>query len=530
MLDRKLVFPELVSSRAAENPERVFLEHVNGGSVTYGALHREAHRWAGAYRRHGVGPGDRVVSMMSIRFEFYYSWLGLAWLNGVDAPINTDYLGRMLVHVLTNSGAKLVLTEARFLDRFESIAGDLPSLPTLIVLDGDSSGAPSYQAMTVERFLGGDDVPPDVLESPNVWDDATIVYTSGTTGPSKGVVQPWGQLYHLAADGFPAGSLGEDDCFYLPFVTYHMGAKAMPYMMALVNGRVVIRERFSATAFLPDIEAHGCTVTVMVAAIAQMMIAAEPSPKDSATPLRFALMAPVVQDVESFSERFGIKVCAAYGMTELSPVIGSIGWDVDNANHASCGRLKPGYQVRIVDQHDIEVPEGAVGELIVRADEPWALNSGYFGAPEVTAQAWRNGWFHTGDAFRRDAEGNYYFLDRIKDAIRRRGENISSFEVESLVLMHPNVVQAAAVAVPAELNEDEVKVIVVRRPGSSLTERELIEFLIPITPRFMVPRYIEFVDELPKTPTDRIQKSTLRAAGVTPRTWDREKAGVVGPS
>jgi len=530
LLDRTLIMPSLVAQRAREHPDRVLIEHVDGERLTYSELHGGAQRWAGAYQRLGVHAGDTVVTMSSIRFEFYFSWLGLSWLRAVETPINTDYRGPMLVHALTNSGASVVLVEARFLDRFEAVAADLDAKPTLVVLDADGSlPASSFELMTAEQFLSGGGPACD-LEAPNVWDIASIVYTSGTTGPSKGVMMPWGQLHQLAVGAFPPGAFGEDDCFYLPVVTYHMGAKAMPYLMALVNGRVVIRDRFSATAFLDDIEAHRCTITVMVAAIAQLMSARDPKPDDADSPLRYALMAPVLPDVEAFCARFGLKAGTAYAMTELAPVIASDGGDVTNANHASCGRLRPGFEVRIVDEHDCEVPVGEVGELIVRSDEPWTLNAGYLGMPEATARAWRNGWFHTGDAFRRDAEGNFYFLDRIKDAIRRRGENISSFEVEGIVSSHPEVQEAAAVAVPSELNEDEVKVVVVRRPESRLSEIELIEFLVPIMPRFMVPRYVEFVPALPKTPTDRIQKVMLRKVGITPATWDRVQAGIEIPA
>lgn len=529
MSKRVALFPEVLAASAAEDPDRVFLRHVNGDAVSYGGVFNAWRRWASAYAHHGVQPGDAVVTMMRMRFEFYYSWLGLAWLKAIETPLNTDYRGAMLTHALRSSRPRLVVVEARLLDQFEAIADDLDERPVLVVLDGTGDAAPSYRTVPVDEFLRSA-APLTDVGTPSVWDTATVVYTSGTTGPSKGVRLPWGQLHRLAMDGFPFEDLREDDCFYLPLVTYHIGAKAMPYLMAMCKGSVVIRERFSATEFLDDIATHRCTVTVMVAGIAQLMLAVPPKPDDAQTPLRYTLMAPVIANVEEFSRRFGVKVCAAYGMTELPPVIGSNGWDVTDANHASCGRLKPGYQARIVDEHDFEVPPGEIGELIVRSDEPWALNDGYVGMPEATARAWRTGWFHTGDAFRRDEEGNYYFVDRIKDAIRRRGENISSFEVESIVTTHPEVLHAAAVAVPSEIQEDEVKIVVVRKPESALTERELIEYLIPIMPRFMVPRYVEFVGELPKTPTDRVQKVLLREAGVTERTWDRERVGIRVPA
>jgi crotonobetaine/carnitine-CoA ligase len=524
-----LLFPHVLDQRARDHPDRVFIEDTTGRRLTYRALHDAALRWAGAYRRLGVGPGDTVVTMLPMGFEFYYSWLGLAWLGSIEVPINTDYRGTMLIHALNNSGARVILTEARFLDRFTEIVGQLDTKATLVLVDADRSvTGHSMSVMAVEEFLN-DMAPAEELTGPDIWDIASILYTSGTTGPSKGVIVPWGQLHLLATLAYPMDEFGEEDCFYLPMVTYHVGAKSVPYLMALLNGRVVIRDRFSASEFLDDIARHGCTITAMVAAIAQLMSTPDPKPSDADTPLRYALMAPIPPNVDEFQRRFGIKVCTAYAMTELSPAIGSTGWNATNANHSSCGQVRTGFEVRIVDEHDMEVPIGDVGELIVRTEAPWMLNQGYFRMPDATVRAWRNGWFHTGDCFRRDANGNYYFLDRIKDAIRRRGENISSFEVEGIVNSHPDVVETAAVAVPSDLVEDEVKVVVVRRPGSGLTEEALIRYLIPIMPRFMVPRYVEFVEALPKTPTDRVQKVKLRDEGITAGTWDRERAGVEIP-
>ena len=193
----------------------------------------------------------------------------------------------------------------------------------------------------------------------------------------------------------------------------------------------------------------------------------------------------------------------------------------------TCGKVRAGIEARVVDENDCEVASGEIGELMVRADRPWSMNSGYFGNPEATARAWRNGWFHTGDAFRRDADGNFFFVDRMKDAIRRRGENISSFEVEAEVGSHPSVQECAVVAVPSELGEDEVLVALVAQPGVEIDPKQLIEYLIPRMAHFMVPRYVRIVLELPKTPTQKVQKHLIRGEGVTADTWDRERAGIV---
>jgi crotonobetaine/carnitine-CoA ligase len=237
-------------------------------------------------------------------------------------------------------------------------------------------------------------------------------------------------------------------------------------------------------------------------------------------------MFPVVPFFEEFQTRFGLKLSTMYGMTEIGPAFCS-GWNI--TDHASCGTRREGYEVRLVDEHDFEVPVGEVGELIVRHEYPWTLNQGYFDMPAKTAEAWRNGWFHTGDAFHCDEQGRYYFVDRIKDALRRRGENISSFEVEGLVNAHPGVLESAVVAVPSEWGEDEIKVCVVRT-DDALTEEQLVRDLIGTMPRFMVPRYVELVDSLPKTEaTQRVKKNLLRESPLNDRTWDREAAGVEVP-
>ena len=218
-------------------------------------------------------------------------------------------------------------------------------------------------------------------------------------------------------------------------------------------------------------------------------------------------------------------------MTEIGAVLRTKNYT--HGDWRSCGQMRegrPGYVLRVVDDNDEEVATGEVGELIVRCEEPWCMNVGYYGMPEKTAESWRNGWFHTGDGFKVDCDGNFFFVDRLKDAIRRRGENISSFEVEGYVNEHPDVAETAAIGVPSELTEDEVKVLVVRKPESTLTEQELVEYLIPKMPRFMVPRYVEFVDGLPKTEaTSRTQKVKLRENAINEKTWDREAAGVKLP-
>ena len=247
------------------------------------------------------------------------------------------------------------------------------------------------------------------------------------------------------------------------------------------------------------------------------------SSEDRNHPLKKVIIVPLSEDAPSFAKRFGVDAYTLYNMTEISTPLVS---ELNPTKIGSCGQARAGVELRLVNENDCEVAIGSVGELIVRSDTPWTLNSGYFKNPEATAAAWRNGWFHTGDAFRKDAEGTFYFVDRMKDAIRRRGENISSFEVEAEIAAHPAITEVAVIPVPSEIAEEEVMCVVALIPGQSFDPKDLLTFLESRLAHFMLPRYVRIVDALPKTPTQKIQKHLLRAEGITADTWDREKAGI----
>jgi len=284
----------------------------------------------------------------------------------------------------------------------------------------------------------------------------------------------------------------------------------------------VLRGKFSATAYWDDVRRSGAIATGLVGPMTAVLWAQPEQPDDADNPLRSVVLGPMIEPMEAFEQRFGVRVCTSYGMTEVPSMIAT-GWD--HGPWETCGTKSEGWpwpDLAVVDEHDQPVPDGTVGELVVRTRAPWALNAGYHGDPAATAEAWRNGWFHTGDAFRRDAEGRYYFVDRMKDSIRRRGENISSFEVESSVLEHPAVSECAAFAVPDGFGGDEVMVAVVPGADRSLDRDELFAFLGDRMPAYTVPRYVDVVDEIPHNSTTlRVQKFVLRQRGVTPTTWDR---------
>jgi crotonobetaine/carnitine-CoA ligase len=290
------------------------------------------------------------------------------------------------------------------------------------------------------------------------------------------------------------------------------------------GGSIVMPERFSTDRFWPLVRETEVTVVFLLGVMATFLLKAPPSPDDRLHRVTKCFIVPLSEGSQQFHDRFGVQVYTIFNMTEISSPIVS---EPNPPARGTCGKVRAGVDVRLVDENDCEVPDGTVGEMIVRTDRPWAMNHGYHKNPEATARAWRNGWFHTGDAFRRDPDGNFFFVDRIKDAIRRRGENISSFEVEAEIVAHPDVREAAVVAVPSEFGEDEVMAVVAATPGRVLDPANLIEFLRNRLAYFMIPRYIRVMPELPKTPSSKVLKAEIRATGVTSDTWDREQAGIV---
>jgi len=311
---------------------------------------------------------------------------------------------------------------------------------------------------------------------------------------------------------------------------FHMAGMGCTYAMLVRGGSVALLPAFDAKRFWRDVTRFGATTSCVLHAMVSFLLSQPPAPEDADNPLRVVYMGPL-SHVKEFSRRFGVDVYTAFGMTEVPVPIRS---GLNPTNERSCGRaIDPSdFEVIVADENGIRVSAGEPGELLARHRLPWVMNSGYRGMPEATAKAWAHGWFHTGDQFIEDAEGNFYFVDRVKDAIRRRGENISSFEVEQDVLAHPEVEYVAAVAVPnpdvaAGTGDEEVKVVVVRSEGSGLTPEALTMYLVERMPRHWVPRFIEFASELPRTPSFKVKKAELRAAGITESTWDRERAGVV---
>lgn len=525
----------------ARTPDRIAVRDPQR-SLSYAALQAEALALAGGFGRLGLARGEFVLLMLDNHLDFVCCWLALSLTGRVEVPVNTAYKGTILAHVINNSGARVLVIEAAYLPVLAEQADRLGKLECVIVRglgrsadgrgdDGRDADRPRVGTTTNQglptriRVMPFEDLPgPQVAPARlDPWDLIGILYTSGTTGLSKGV-----RVTHAHAFGYAHPSLmrnvGPDDVTLCTLPMFHVGGQwAGVYNALMAGGQAIVLPRFGATGFWDDVRRYGCTYTLLLGAMGNFLWRQPPGPRDRDHTLRKVLMVPVMAELEEFKARFGIEqVGTGYGLTEGSTITRA---PMGEAGPGHCGWLRPDFEARLVDDNDIEVAEGEVGELIVRTRDPWSVMDGYHAMPEATVKAWRNQWLHTGDAFRRDPQGRYYFLDRLKDAVRRRGENVSSFEVETEINEHPAVLESAVIAVPSEHSEDEIKACVVLRPGQSVSAAGLIAFLEPRMPYFMVPRYIEFFEQLPKTPTEKIQKQLLRDRGLTVQTYDRGPGG-----
>jgi crotonobetaine/carnitine-CoA ligase len=512
-MDLETPLPVLIADTAHRTPDRVFVQEVDGSTHSYGDFHESVLRWTDAFHAAGATAGSFVATMLPNSMTSYRCWLGLSWLHAAEVPINPQFRGQTLVHPLNNSRAEVLVIAEAFLDRLVAVEDALQHLSLVVVPDA-TRPLPTlpWRVVTGEEFLTSG-LPASHL-TPRYHDTHAVIYTSGTTGPSKGVLQPWVNLHGMAEGIFPDEQAGAhpDGAVFTCWPTFHSSGKFGMCIAPQFGLRMVFREIFSLSSFWTDIRRYGVTHAPLLV-VSGLLLQQPPSPDDRDNPLLRVGQYPLIPQYREFEERFGVRVSAGYGTTES-------GWAITTSNptnHRTNGRPSPGYQVRIVNEHGEQLPTNISGEIIVRHALPWRLNKGYLGMPEATAEAWRDGWFHTGDAGMFDDDGNFYFVDRLKDSLRHRGHNVSSFEVEAEVLAHPGIAECACVGVPSELaiegesvQDDDVKVFVVLMPEATVTEDQLVAFLAPRMPSFMLPRFVQLVDELPKTPTGKVRKAELR--------------------
>jgi carnitine-CoA ligase len=513
----------LVRAKARKNSDRAALRF-NEGSLSYRELDRLSDRVAAGLSQAGIEPGDRVASLVSNRPEFPILWFGLSKLGALLVPLNTALRGELLEYEISDSGAKGIVVEGGALEAFQRVRSELSALSLWTV--GESTLGTSVDGTPFSSLLHNRDPPP--AHTPEPWDPAEIIYTSGTTDRPKGVVLPHERLVNTPREVGLRAHLREDSVLFTALPLFHCNAQEKTALVAILNDlTATFDERFHASTFWEHAGQFGATHVALLTSMISILFKQEPKPTDRAHGVQYATASGTPAGIwKAFEERFGITLVESYGMTECgcttimnppqAPRLGSVGTPLGFV------------EAQLVDDFDRPVPTGSPGELIVRPRQPFTMFLEYYGKPQKTLESWRNLWFHTGDLLKADADGYFYFLDRKKDIIRRRGENIAPYDVEVVLNQHPHVFDTIVVAVPAEVGEEDVKAVVQLKAGASVSAEELFAFAEARLPTFMVPRYIEFVEEIPRTVNQKAQRYLLRGK-LSGREIDRTRLSPPGP-
>ncbi len=508
----RFAVPDVLDRRAEQYPDRVLMT-IAGEDVTFEQMRQRSCAAANMLTELGVGRGDCVALFTATCAQWVYFWLGAARIGAVSAAVNAANKGDFLLHALRLSRAKVILTDAERRSRVDEVAGALDTM-TDVVMQGDSLSAALHH---------GADHPTDGSPS-GPGEVACLFYTSGTTGPSKAVATTWHYLFSVAATVASAWELGAGEVLWTAMPLFHLSAAPSVLAPMLVGATTVLAEAFHPGQVWADIRACGAVGFAGAGAMVSMLRKLPADSRDAQLPLRFISAAPI--DADSYREiekRYGCRIVTMYGMTEAFPIAVKA-W-ADEGVPGTSGRPNPNFDVRILDEGGNPVPTGTVGEIACRPKYPHVMSEGYVShGLEVDLHP---EWFRTGDVGRLDTDQNLTYVDRIKDSLRRRGENVSSVEVETIVTRHPAVAEAAVIGVPSDLGEDDILVVVTLRPGSTLDCAELLDFCAARMPYFCVPRFVETVGELPKNAIGRIRKDLLRERGLNPNAWDREAQGYI---
>ena len=527
---------EAVRHQARAQGEREFLSFENGERFSFAEVDRLTDCLATALANLGLTAGDRILGLLTNSKEFMITMIATHKIRAVFVPVNTELRGGFLEHQIINSSPRIIVVDDNLMGRFSSFDPSETGIETVVGVGDESSPDISRLGLLAEvsqvRMDSLLDTTPNTekLADPSPSDVCTIMYTSGTTGPSKGVLMPQGHCYLFALGIVAAMELTEQDRYFCCMPLFHANGLFMQVYASLLAGSSChVTKRFSVTDWLNIVREENITVTNALGVMPEFIFRRPPSPNDRDHKMTRILAIPVAEEWGvAMQERFGVKLRQGFGMTEVNMVAYS---DLDDPVMSGCAGppLSDFFEVIIADpDSDVELPRNQVGEILVRPKIPFCFNVGYFKMPDKTVEAWRNLWFHTGDAGRMDSEGRLFFVDRIKDRIRRRGENISSYELEQTLNEYPGVIESAAVGlrVPGAGGEDEIKAVIAI-DGPSPDPEAFLDWCVPRMPRHTVPRYLEFVAELDKTASGKIRKQAIRDAGVTENTWDRESIGYV---
>jgi crotonobetaine/carnitine-CoA ligase len=513
-------------AQAEKIPNDLFVRW-NEERFSYGRVNELASSSARAFSELGVEKGDTVAFLMDTCPDWVWTTLGLNKLGAIWVPTNTDYKGAWLRESLEDSRARVLVADAALLERALAACGGTLPFERVVVRGAAPAELPaSVSAIPLTQLTQAPGSEPNDAEL-FYGDTAAILWTSGTTGKSKGVMQSHNVWIRAALDGARNSGLREGEVIYSCLPMYQSAAWVANVYRALVSGvPVAMDPRFSVTDFWQRCRYYGATMVFTLGAMHIFLWQQPPRADDRDNPVRSAGMVPMPDKlIGPFKERFGIEeIHQGMGQSEVMGLLSRRPGVAYPEN--ALGDPADGIEIRLLDERDDETPIGEAGEICVRPTAPFQIFNGYFNDAEATVTAWRNLWYHTGDLARRDTSGSYYFVDRKKDFIRFKGRNISSFQVEAAFAAHPAVQQCAAHAVVSEqlAAEAEMKVCVVLKPGASATPEELCRFVNETAPYFFVPRYVELLSELPQTPTGRVQKYKLRERGVTPETWDAREA------
>ncbi|AXV08913.1 Long-chain-fatty-acid--CoA ligase [Euzebya pacifica] len=498
-----------------------------GVPITYAELDDRTEVMAAALTRAGVTKGDRAAVMLANGPSFVHSWIGMAKAGVVEVPLHTASRGDGLRHALGLTGASLAVVDERALQRIGDVAHDLPSLRTLVVC-GDPDDLPGRvggaDVVSMSDFVHGVRPGPavDVADT----DPSVVLFTSGTTGPSKGVVLSHRANTRLAWSVGQGAGFQRSEVLFTTFPLFHVAARYVSTLAAmLVEGRVVIRERFSASRFWEECAEEGVTAVHYLGSLLTMLLKQPARSVDSGHGVRVGYGAGAPKPVaEAFTERFGVPLHELYGMTET----GAVTMNRAGAYRlGSCGTALEDCEVAVVGADDEALPAGEVGEIVTRPSVPHIMIEQYEGMPEATVDAFRNLWFHTGDRGWLDADGFLHFVGRQKDAIRRRGENVSAFEVEVVLEDHPSVAGSAVVGVPDEISGEEILAYLELREGAVLDVASVLDHCQTRLPHFAVPRYVAAVASLPRNTSQRVQKHLLDVSATADGVVDREAIGYV---
>ena len=514
---------ELLDRHAAERAEHPFLLF-EGQSTSYREMSARTIRLANAFATLGMGAGDRIAIMSTNRPEFLEAWFASARLGAIEVPVNVALRGRFLSYLLADSGARFLVIESDLLPHLAAVIDALPDLAHVIVLGaGELQGRATvaYDAL----LASGADTPVDT--EVKVTSTAVIGYTSGTTGPSKGVMLSHRAAWYAGSDGAGERGLSATDVFSTSLPLFHLNAQHLTTVAVLsVGATLALERRFSASGFWASLAAVRATHVNVIGAMLGILLRQPETAEEWTDYPRMTFAGPLTAElIAEARRRWNLGFVTGYGATE-SGIVTYAG--TDGLPDGSCGLPSPYFEVDLVDDDGESVAVGAVGEIVTRPKRAGSMMSEYWRMPEKTVEAVRDLWYHSGDLGRRDENGYLYFVDRKKDAIRRRGENISSFELEQAIHDYPGIAEVAAVGVPSELSEDDVKVCLRVAPGAAFEPADFLAWADKNLPRYMVPRYVEVVDDLPRTPTQRIEKYRLRETARSAATWDAERGGYIG--